>query len=469
MRLGKHYVAVFIVLAIFSGCAARCCAQAELSKGAVLGAVACIADAKQSYALYLPQSYSTARRWPIIYIFDPNANGTNPVQLYKDVAERYGFVLAASNNSRNGPIDVSVKAAMSVWADTHGRLSLDPQRLYTMGFSGGARIATLIALRAKEWQIAGVIAHGATYPTGTVPSAEDSFLYFTAVGEEDFNYPEFASIRQARDKLSLPTRSVVFQGTHQWAPVSVMEQALGWLTLKEMQKGVRPVDDAFVTEQFDGAKRELASLRDTKNGIALHATLQHLVFDFKGLRPIDEFIPALDSSNHSDAMKTSIRQEQRDIQQQDSLTKEGRSELVELVRADADNALRMKQSFVNRMQDLHECSKSDKRDHVICSRAFNDLWAQGIEEGQAYSERGKYSESVMLFRLMALVAPDRPWPRLLEADSLLASGDNKGAVAALSDAVKRGFHNRQYFAQPRFERLTAIKSFRDLLESISER
>ncbi len=120
----------------------------SLPAGQIIERVACGTDPAETYALYLPSRYSALKAWPIIYTFDPMARGKAPVALYKDIAEKYGPILAASNNSANFRPGESSKAAQAIWMDTHIRLQLDPRRIYTMGFSGGARVATSVAMTA---------------------------------------------------------------------------------------------------------------------------------------------------------------------------------------------------------------------------------------------------------------------------------------------------------------------------------
>jgi hypothetical protein len=60
----------------------------------------------QSYELYVPSNYTPDRRWPIIYAFDPSAQGSRPLQFMKEAAETYGYLVAGSNNSRNGSWEV---------------------------------------------------------------------------------------------------------------------------------------------------------------------------------------------------------------------------------------------------------------------------------------------------------------------------------------------------------------------------
>src|SRR5580698_1066095 len=96
----------------------------------------------QSYALYLPSDYTPSKKYPIVYAFDPGAHGVQPVEHMKDAAERYGYIVAGSNNSRNGSLKLQSDAAQAIFEDTHERFSVDDRRMYVAGFSGGARVAS---------------------------------------------------------------------------------------------------------------------------------------------------------------------------------------------------------------------------------------------------------------------------------------------------------------------------------------
>ena len=90
------------------------------------------------------------------------ARGAVPVARFKDAAEKYGYIVVGSNNSRNGPQPLS-EIVSDLWADTHARFSIDDQRVYLAGFSGGARVAISVAFWLKD-RVAGVIACGGGFP-----------------------------------------------------------------------------------------------------------------------------------------------------------------------------------------------------------------------------------------------------------------------------------------------------------------
>ena len=201
-------------------------------------------DSRQSYALYLPSNYSSAKQWPIVYAFDPAARGALPVGLLKDAAEKYGYIVAGSNNSRNGSGQLEGQAAQAMFDDTHARLSIDDRRIYLAGFSGGARVSAQLAQHCAC--AAGVILAGA----GFQPTAQDSFAVFSAIGSFDFNYGEMIALDEALEKLSHPHFLRRFDGPHQWPAAGLFDEALAWFRLQAMKSGREPRDATFIAEHL---------------------------------------------------------------------------------------------------------------------------------------------------------------------------------------------------------------------------
>ena len=204
----------------------------------------CLAQPDQSYALYVPSHYAQDKRWPIVYAFDPAGRGNLPVELLKDAAERYGYILLGSNNSRNGSWKMEAEAAQAMNEDSHALLAIDDRRVYFAGFSGGARVASEIAQRCNC--AAGVILNGAGFSAGASPSRGAVFAVFAAVGDFDFNYPEVADLDEKLEQADFPHLFRPFEGSHEWAPAEVMDEALAWFRLVAMKQNREPRDNGFV-------------------------------------------------------------------------------------------------------------------------------------------------------------------------------------------------------------------------------
>src|SRR5262245_35154632 len=142
-----------------------------------------------------------------------------------------------------------------MWADTPSRFAVDDRRIYTTGFSGGARVATWSALSCGTC-IAGVIACGAGFPQGVQPGDAKlpqsvAFVYFGTVGTDDFNFPEMKTHDDLLAKAHVTHEIVHWDGPHDWAPEAVATRAVGWMEVQAMRSGLRPKDDALLAAIYD--------------------------------------------------------------------------------------------------------------------------------------------------------------------------------------------------------------------------
>ena len=249
----------------------------QIPAGVVVEDVKCAADPAQSYALYLPSHYTADRPWPVLIGFHPGARGRAIVDKYRAAAEQYGWIVAASNTSRNGPWAVSAAAVAAMPADLARRCAIDPRRLYLTGHSGGARVALGVALGNND--IAGVIASSAGYPDSQ-PRSRVAFPIFGTAGTEDFNYLE---MRQLDRKLASPHYLAVFNGGHTLPPDAVALEAIEWLELQAMKAGRKARDEALVDRLL--AKRREAIAAAGNSSTAVHL-LEALAADFDGIRDV---------------------------------------------------------------------------------------------------------------------------------------------------------------------------------------
>jgi hypothetical protein len=427
--------------------------------------VTCEADSSQSYALYLPSAYTSAKPWPIIYFFDPGGKGRRPLEFYKDLAEKYGFVLAASNNSKNFSSDES-KSVNAIWLDTHQRFALDAHLTYVSGFSGGARVAGLMGLTCQQCQIAGVIAHGAGYPTNWTES-KDKLLYFFAIGNQDFNWPEVMTVRRQREDKGLAYRVRVFPGTHQWAPAEVMQDAIEWMLLKAMQAGTRPPDPAFIDRLFHKAQDEAEAAEKKGDAIGQFAAYRSLVSDFAGLRSATEQENKLAALKKSTALKTALKNERAEITDQSALENEVSGKMQSYVNGTADDSITLGNDILQAMRRLAEDAEHSKNEskRLIARRAFDELWVAGIENGQQELESHHFEKADACFDLMSKVRDD-PWPVLLLAETHAAAGNRKLAIKDLREAVRRGLSDVS--AMESNERLQTLKADPDFQKLIAE-
>ena len=281
---------------------------ADLPRGRVIDRVQCADDPSQSYALYVPSAYTADREWPVIFAFDPGGRGLNPVEHYQAAAEKYGYIVAGSNNSRNGDWKVSMAAVSAITRDVSARFNVSAKREYVAGMSGGARVAMGIALSSP--QVAGVFASSAGYPDGHSRS-ELSFPVFETAGTEDFNRLEMREMDRA---LKSPHRLAIFEGGYVWLPSAVAMQAVEWMEIQAMKSGRKPKDQAEIDAIF--ASRVAAADTSREDAASL-AAASGIAEDFAGLEDVSPFAARAAQLHTSRAVRDELKQEaDLDIQEE---------------------------------------------------------------------------------------------------------------------------------------------------------
>jgi hypothetical protein len=220
--------------------------------GKVIDTVTCAANAAHSYALYIPVT-GNKTALPVIYFFDPHANGSLPLRKYRQLANTYGFILIGSNNSKNGnDWQLTETIWQTLFDDTRKRLAINPQQIYTAGFSGGAKVAGFVALQHPG--IKGVIANGAGLPDGA-PVNNYPFSFTAIAGEGDMNMTDLVAIDAAFDKTSTRHRIILFNGKHEWAPSTTMDNAFAALQFDAMRNHGLPVNEALINHVKTSGKQ----------------------------------------------------------------------------------------------------------------------------------------------------------------------------------------------------------------------
>lgn len=282
--------------------AAAMLAQAgDLPHGRVIDRVPCADDPSQSYALYVPSGYTPDREWPVIFGFDPQGRGVNPVERYQAAAEKYGYIVAGSNNSRNGDWQVSMAAVSAVTRDVSARFNISAKREYVAGMSGGARVAMGVALSSP--QVAGVFASSAGYPDGRARH-ELPFPVFETAGTEDFNRLE---MREMDRDLQSPHRLVTFEGGHMWLPPAVAMQGVEWMEIQAMKSGRKPKDQAEIDAIFAA---RVAGLDISGADAASLAAANAIAEDFEGLEDVSKFAARASQLRSSPPVRAELKHEE---------------------------------------------------------------------------------------------------------------------------------------------------------------
>jgi dienelactone hydrolase len=437
--------------------------------GILLPRETCTAHPDQTYALYLPSTYTPNKKWPVVYAFDPAARGNLPVELLKDAAEHYGYIVAGSNNSRNGAWKVEIDAAQAVSDDTRTRFSIDEHRVYFAGFSGGARVASRIAQQCKC--AAGVLLNGAGFGIGTPPSRDSVFAVFAAVGNLDFNYPEVTHLDAALESNGFPHFLRYFDGPHQWAPRPVMEEALAWFRLIAMKQSLEPRDDNFIAQQHQAALSRAHTFEQSGDSYAAWREYRQSAATFDQLGDdalAAPFKQAASSLASQKAVREGAKREKQEFQEQEYLTSDISAGIAAL-RQLSTNLTDGLAATQNKIINLRESISHEKRfDRIrVLRRAIAGVFVEAMEAGNDRLEAKDITLAKDYFLLATGADPDSLWALNSLATARALGNDRKGTLEALRLAKSKTKDPAAFTAwlqsEPAFAKFREDPQFRSLL------
>ena len=269
MRLIKYLSCkLFVIVILINACSPKqdkienktetlSTVAATIETGKPLDKIYCNNSSINSYALYLPRDYSRDKSWPVIFFFDPHASGKLPVKQYYALAEKYGYVICCSNNSKNGLDIATIKTmATEMMNDVFQKFSFDSNRVYAGGFSGGARVAATLAMSNN---IAGLICCGAgIQPDMTFVNSKIN--YIGIAGKSDFSYIELNLADQQLDATQKTGHDLlIFDGKHEWPPIETMKKAFLLLDFYAMNNHLLKEDKDVI----DAITQQIKDMEDS--------------------------------------------------------------------------------------------------------------------------------------------------------------------------------------------------------------
>ncbi|TMM53158.1 alpha/beta hydrolase [Maribacter algarum] len=260
--------------------------QLTLKKGIIIDAIPVNDTIPENFALYLPTSFDPSKKWPIVFVFDMKGRGKQVLSMLRQAAEEQEYVLAASNNI-NDSITLSKNILISsrMFSTVYSILPIKKNRSYTAGFSGGARLASLMPTFVKK--IKGVISCGSAVANEAVLSSKNKFHFIGIVGNEDYNFLSMKNNQKVLDKLKFPNQLFVFDGGKKWPESSYLAKAMEIFTLSAMNSGIEPRNDAFISNTYKTNLGEVSALLTSGKALRADKRLTEMTGIYRNFKNVD--------------------------------------------------------------------------------------------------------------------------------------------------------------------------------------
>jgi len=435
------------------------------SKNEVTDTVRCHDNPGQSYALFLPAQYDNKKNWPVILIFDPAARGRTALNAFLSAGRKYGFILVCSNNSRNGPLANNFAAASAMLQDVLERFSIDQNRIYASGFSGGSRFAT--ALAVKEKRISGVIACGAGLPNDRnyFPSGASAFFYYGLAGNRDMNYLEMHDLPAFFSNYSSVISYLrTFAGVHEWPGPDLIVEAVEWLVLQAMNRKTIPADQAFLSYAENKTQKLINVQLSSGNQFDAIMYMKFAERDFKGTPFAMQMTQSITEAGKSEEYKMAISDWTKMAENEQESREKYLNYLDRILNSEsvpdsASSWWRNETRALIRLRDKGSPEKSQ-----MASRVLNFISILCSEKGISFYRNMLYPQAAFLFRICTLSDSENPNNYYNLARSLVGSGRSREAIDALSSAVSHGFNSRKTIeSDPAFSKIRDDARYKEVI------
>ncbi len=401
-----------------------------------------------SYSLYLPENYQPSVPTPVLFVFDPAARGSLGVNTFREAAGSRGWIVVCSNVSRNGPYEKNFEQAGSLFSDVLTRFSIDPEMIFVAGFSGGARLATTLAVLSG--QIRGVIACGAAFSpnAGQMPLPGVSFAFTGILGTKDMNYQEMWKAGDWLDRIQVPHRLFFYDGLHSWPPRAHLQRAIDWMIMEVQDVGY--LDTSLVLNAYETDKNIADTLYASGRFYESRWEYRQLKQQYPSLTDADDTSERLSQIEKSKDFKKEEKAFEQVRETEDRL----RKQYSERFRSELDkNPLSVNIKWWSQQMQVLEKKYGESEivaENNMYARIVNQLFAMPIEASEGFRRNEEVERSLYCNELLTVLFPDNGRFKIRMAEDLARLNRPDKMIDILEDLRASGYSNTSYIRNNRF-------------------
>ena len=415
----------------------------------------CQLDANLHYSVYYPTLFSSKEKFPILILFDPHGDPDLPLEKYKSLANDYDFILIASKESKNGnSAEQTANIIQSMLFQCRLLEKVDTNQIFAGGFSGGARVASMLALSSPS--VKGLVVCGAGLPAGSWTGVPPHLVVGIA-GNSDMNLSEILNFKTQDPRMMSRYQTIRFSGEHAWPPASVMENAFIAFTAIAQRDRFTEVNTKQLESGLAFLKHQSDSISNVIEKVELY---KNMVKNFQGMLNTTQVETSLQKLMNSIEYKQalSVESEFKQIESKNRdyfLRALGAKDTLwwrtEFQRWESTNAGKSPQAFEdmkNRVRGVISLST-----YMSLNRAISAL----------HKEQSAYFSSIY-----RLVDPKNNEAWYLSSVSAAMDGNRDDCIRFLDEAIKNGFHDvSRCRTEPAFMSLQSDSQFQEKINQIN--
>ncbi|MEY8020247.1 hypothetical protein AB8P51_05430 [Muriicola sp. SD30] len=454
----------FLFLYILCACLWGNAQPHQEETGVLTDSIPVTGAAGESFAAYLPTGYQNNQPSPIVFIFDPAGRGKTGIQPFISIAEKYGYILICSNNSRNGPYAPNLEIADRLFKTVFAKYNVNSDRIYTAGFSGGSRLAGTIAVLSGAIQ--GVIACGAGFAQYPLyfPSKNSHFSYLGIVGNKDMNYREMHKTKEWLESLQISNELIVFEGEHQWPPPEVILRAFNWLEEEAFRKGIKKENKLQRNENFSEVLSRAIDFEKEDKRVDAARELNRLIKYYPDLIATDSLKKRLKKLKRAKSYRKEKALLNNVATLEDTLNHKMKQKFaLELSLGHSPDKFQWWKETIRELNEKYSSHKETEY-QLMAFRLKRSLFAMAGESMDSFLRENKVKEQEYTEELLLVIAPDSPYTHYQLARKYAAWNKNPSALDHLERVLQLGWTDKDFIRNTvEFQQIKKLKDFQDLL------
>lgn len=438
--------------------------EVTFKKGEIIDSIPVVGTTNNTFALYLPNGYDPSTPSAIIIIFDPGARGIVGIKPFLASAEKYNYILVCSNTTKNGPYESNFRIVNHLFSYIFSIFSIDERRIYVSGFSGGARLATAIAVSSASIQ--GVIGCGAGFGgLPYIPTVESKFSYVGLVGNRDMNYQEMKKIKNWLTTQPIAGEIFVFEDDHRWPQPEQLLRAINWLELQAYEKGIILKEDIDIKAIFlDNLK--VADTLEKKNNIYLAVEeYERIIRNYAPYFELDSLVSRIKELKKLKNYKKEFKDQERIASLEDTLRLKFQEKFsTEVESTKGKDNFKWWQKEIGKLEGKYVNSEQIHYQNLGI-RLRQSLFAMAYESSNGYIQNKEFNKALYCDQLLIVLQPKSQYTQFRVAQSYARVNNMKKLLEHLEQALQLGLKDMEYLRKTKeFNPYFNHDSFKKLLD-----
>ena len=313
--------------------------------------------------------------------------------------------------------------------------NVNPLRIYVAGFSGGARLASTIAVVTGQMQ--GVIACGAGFSGNQMLYQNNSeFSYAAIVGDQYMNYIEMYKNKEYLKSLNISNELFVYEMNHKWPSPDQILAAFDWLELEAYRKGLIDLDPEKIQEYYANYYEKSRQLEERDQLLLAREGYERTVKNFNRYFEVDSIIKIIDELKSNPKLKKEVKEYKKSMDAEVRLSQMFSERFTEDLERQAADSDWWKAKIEGLKKEL--VNAGDSRTKML-NRMLYKIYATAIEKVSVGDGVKHINQSILCYDICLFVYPKYYLLYFMQMENYMNKNDDDMVMLYLERMIDKGY------------------------------